>query len=110
MSTWTKWTPFPDPRKKKYLVAPFGPGVYELRLKGKDKLVLVGYGSCCAQRMSSLLPPPWGRGTRNNTEKRNFVLKHLSSIEYRTCACATKAEAQSLEKKRMAEEEYSYPT
>jgi hypothetical protein len=31
MNEWQKWRAFPDPRKGMYWVAPFGPGVYELR-------------------------------------------------------------------------------
>jgi len=51
MNEWTKWAPFPDPRKKQFLVAPLGPGVYELRLKGTGKPVLVGVGRRCALRI-----------------------------------------------------------
>lgn len=110
MNMWTKWAPFPDPRKKEFLVAPLGPGVYELRLKGTGKLVLLGIGKSCALRMSSLLPAPLGQGMRRNFKKRAFVLKNLSRVEYRTCACATITEARLLEKQRMVEAEFLFPT
>jgi hypothetical protein len=48
--------------------------------------------------MCSLLPKPLGTGTRNNESKRNYLLKHLSDIEYRTCACETREEAAEIER------------
>ena len=42
MNSWTKWERFPDPREKEFLVAPLGPGVYELRLKRTGRFVLLG--------------------------------------------------------------------
>lgn len=86
MSEWTPWLPFPDPRKGGFLSAPFGPGVYELRHRYSRKLILVGRGKNCALRMTSLLPPPLGGGTRNNDAKRAYVKEHLPQIEYRTVA------------------------
>jgi hypothetical protein len=44
---WTDWKPFPDPAKGDFIVAPFGPGCYELRDTGSGKLVL--FGSAGAQ-------------------------------------------------------------
>lgn len=40
MSTWTSWAPFPDPRKKKFLVAPLGPGATarQLLVWGSDMI------------------------------------------------------------------------
>lgn len=110
MNEWTKWAPFPNPRKKQFLVAPFGPGIYELRLKGIGKPVLVGIGRRCALRMNSLLPAPLGQGVRRNSKKREYVLKNLSRVEYRTCACASISEARLLEKQRMAEVVFMFPT
>jgi hypothetical protein len=37
-------------------------------------------------------------GTRNNHEKRDDVLSHLSEIEYRTLACSSAAEARMAER------------
>ena len=39
---WTDWKPFPDPTKGDFIVAPFGPGCYELRDTASGKLVLFG--------------------------------------------------------------------
>lgn len=93
---WSDWQPFPDPRECDYLHAPFGPGVYELRLRNGQG-VLFGIGGNVAQRFSSLLPAPLGSGTRNNSDKRDYVLKHLHYIEYRTMACQTTKDARAVE-------------
>ena len=101
MNEWSEWHRFPDPRKGELLVAPLGPGCYELR-QGKQ-LVLYGMSDHVALRMTSLLPAPLGRGTRNNKEKRRYVFEHLGSIEYRTMACATRQEAKECERKLQAQ-------
>jgi len=97
MKAWSGWAPFPDPRKMEYIHAPFGPGVYELRRVDTKQLVLRGQGGNCAYRMTSLLPRPFGQGTRNNSSKRDYVYANLSQIEYRSCPCGTKDEAKKLE-------------
>jgi hypothetical protein len=33
-SEWSDWLPFPDPKARGILQAPFGPGCYELRFFG----------------------------------------------------------------------------
>ena len=80
---WSTWAPFPDPRHGAFLNAPFGVGMYELRRTPDVGYVLRGIGANCASRMSSLLPAPFGCGTRNNSAKREYVLANLASIEYR---------------------------
>ena len=95
---WSRYRPFPDPRKGGILHAPLGPGVYDLRRVSTGKPVLFGIGSRCAHRMTSLLPAPLGTGTRNNSRKRNYLLRHLSDIEYRTCACKSREEAADIER------------
>jgi len=95
MDNWSEWRKFPDPRKRELLVAPFGPGCYELRCG--DRKVLFGQSKNVAQRMTSLLPEPWGDGTRKNEKKQCYVLEHIDSIEYRTIACDTHDEAKDFE-------------
>lgn len=97
---WSKWRQFPDPRKGESLVAPFGPGCYELR--HGPQLVLFGKGNNVAHRVTSLLPAPLGAGTRNNEGKRRYVLENLANIQYRTLACMTAAEAGRLEQELKA--------
>ena len=83
---WSEWKPFPDPRKGEYLHAPYGFGVYQLRNIKTKEFVLFGKSNNLAFKMSCLLPKPLGQGTRKNEDKRTYVLKNLSYIEYRTLA------------------------
>lgn len=106
---WSEWRRFPDPRKLELLTAPFGPGCYELR--HGMQLVLFGMGSHVAERMTSLLPAPFGCGTRNNRDKRKYVFDHLGSVEYRTLACATLEEAKQRERElRISRAVYMFQT
>ena len=81
---WSQWLPFPDPKDQGILMAPFGPGLYQLRNTETGEYVLFGKGKNLAYRMTSLLPLPFGQGTRNNNHKREYVLKNLINIKYRT--------------------------
>ena len=94
---WSEWRAFPDPRDLGYLHAPFGPGVYELRLRGSHELVYCGSAGNTAQRMTSLLPRPFGAGTRDNAGLREFLLQHLERVEYRTAAMSEPRHARVLE-------------
>src|SRR5579875_1294222 len=93
---WGRWRPFPDPKGKGVLIAPIGPGCYELR-RGNE-LLLIGIGTNVAYRMSSLLPKDRGGcGTRNNSKKRLAVARNIARVEYRTLATATIEEARAIE-------------
>jgi hypothetical protein len=96
MADWSEWLLFPDPRNQGILVAPFGPGCYDLR--NGNQAVTFGMGRNVAARMSSLLPPPLGCGTRNNEDKRDYIHLNLGNIEYRTLACKTLEEAAAEER------------
>jgi hypothetical protein len=61
-----------------------------------------------AARMSSLLPAPWGTGTRNNAEKRDYVAAHVGDVEYRTIAIATRDEAKQFERAELKANHESY--
>jgi hypothetical protein len=74
---WSGWKPFPDPTKGGFIVAPVGPGCYELRLKS-GQLVLYGKGGWLAFRMTSL--HPGGAGSRRDFKKRAFVGKYLAQM------------------------------
>lgn len=110
MPTWTPWRPFPDPRKDGILHAPLGPGVYDLRRISTQSPILCGIGSRCAHRMTSLLPKPLGCGTRNNSNKREYLLKHLKDIEYRTLPCTTRDQAAQAERELLTSQPYRFPT
>jgi hypothetical protein len=83
------------------LIAPLGPGCYELRIG--DQLLLFGKSNHVAKRMTSLLPAPLGSGTRNNALKRADILNNLGVVEYRTFACHSKEEASAKERKLKAQ-------
>lgn len=95
--TWSDWRPFPDPRKGEDLTSPIGPGCYELRHRRTDELILFGMSSNVAARLSSLLPKPWGCGTRSNSAKRDYVMAALADVDYRTIATTTRLEASLIE-------------
>ena len=108
---WSPWRPFPDPQRRSYLCAPFGWGVYDLRLRSTRQPIYCGKGDSVALRMVSLLPgEAGGHGTRNNRALRAFVHDHLSDLEYRTVACATRDDALNLERTLKREKSYHFPT
>ncbi len=109
INRWSQWRPFPDPECGDYLIAPFGPGVYELGDSSTDELILCGKSKNVAYRMSSLLPSPLGAGTRKNSKKRQYVFRHLTKIEYRTMACADEDDAWETEAEMRSKNEYRFP-
>jgi hypothetical protein len=70
--TWSEWMTFPGPAQWRYLAARFGPGCYPRRHGGQ--LVLLGMERPRRFSNDFALPPPRGKGTRNNSEKRNIWL------------------------------------
>jgi len=107
---WSKWRLFPNPEKGEYLYAPFGAGVYQLRNKKTGQYILFGTGGNLAYRMSSLLPEPYGEGTRRNTKKREYVWEHINEVEYRTIAFTSKESAKSFESFVKGQEDYLFKT
>lgn len=107
---WSEWIKFPDPRKGEYIYAPFGCGVYQLRNIKTKEYVLFGRGNHLAQRMSSLLPSPFGMNNRKNTDKRFYVLENIEDIEYRTISFIDESEADSFEKRVKCSEQYIFRT
>ena len=108
---WSHWRPFPDPRTYGELSAPFGAGVYELRNRKTDELVLFGRSKNVAHRMSSLLPLPFGVGGRSNEQKKEYVFGNLNDIEYRTKACQSKRVARKEERSmRTRKDDYVFST
>lgn len=107
--TWSHWMPFPDPSNGGILIAPFGPGCYELRLG--DEYILVGLSKNVAKRMTSLLSSEnGGGGGRKNIEKRGYVAKHIHQIKYRTVCCESRAQARIVEMDRLKTQRYRFPT
>jgi hypothetical protein len=107
-NNWTEFSPFPSPLHQGYLHAPFGAGVYELKNVKTNKLVYVGEGGHVAYRMSSLLPEPNGKGTRNNSKVRQYISENLSDIHYRTLACIDKATAKQIQDDMIEPDKYLF--
>ena len=106
---WSEWRPFPDPRKGGILIAPFGPGCYELRHRD-GRLVLFGTSAQVAYRMTSLLPKPFGTGHRSNSRKRAYVLEYIDDIQYRTALSKTNQEARECERELKSNGGYIFST
>jgi hypothetical protein len=86
------------------------PDIYQLRNVKSGEFILFGKGKCCAYRMCSLLPAPYGQGTRNNSPKRSYVLSNIDDIEYRTLAFSTEEEMTITEKEVKASVTYLFNT
>jgi len=100
LEAWSPWRPFPNPKRRGILIAPFGPGCYELRRSDTGQKLLFGEGKNVALRMTSLLPSSaGGAGERSNAQKRKYVAAHLTKVEYRTCACIDGHHAKAVERK-----------
>ncbi|SCH90614.1 hypothetical protein [uncultured Bacteroides sp.] len=109
-SGWSDWKSFPDPRKGEYINAPLGSGVYQLRNKKTNRYVLFGTSKHLAHRMTSLLPKPYGAGTRNNEDKQNNVLSNIQDIEYRTMSFINNDDAKQFETYIKFTEQYLFNT
>lgn len=107
---WTKWLPFPSSENIRNIVAPNGPGVYELKNKVTGEYVLVGISVGVRRRMKSLMPAPYGVGRRDNHKKRKYVLDNYQDIVYRTIATANRLEAENIERSLLFTGKYIYNT
>lgn len=94
---WSDWKEMPSPENCREIQGPTGPGVYQIRNKKTNQLIQFGIGNECKKRMNSLFPKPYGSGTRNNSDKRNYILINWADLEYRTLDTATKTAAKRIE-------------
>lgn len=60
--------------------------------------------------MTSLLPEPFGRGARNNINKRKYILDYIQNIEYRTIAILDEIEMKVFEKKIKRQKKHIFNT
>jgi hypothetical protein len=91
---WTDWRPFPDPRLGQLLVAPFGPGVFDLRIKSSEENILFGVCQSVASRMTTLIPHDIKTPKYASSSRRRFLVSSLALLEYRTISCRTRADAE----------------
>src|SRR5437879_2424280 len=95
---WSNWRPFCPPEDLKNLTVSEGPGVYQLKNRVTGELVLFGIAGCLDERMKSLMPSPYGSGTRKNAEKREYVIQNWQEIDFRVRLTDTREEAGRIEK------------
>ena len=110
MNNWTKWIPFPKPEEIRQIEAPKSFGVYQLRNTRTNEYVLFGIGGNLNERMKSLMPKPYGIGTRNNTEKRGYVLANHKDIKYRITSTQNREEAKRIEENLKAQNNHIFNT
>lgn len=107
---WGDWAPMPSPENFRQIEGPQEAGVYQIRDRDRKELILFGSGNECRKRMKSLFPKPYGVGTRNNLEKRNFVLENWKELEYRTIETTCEEEAQAIEGLLKAKKNHRFNT
>jgi len=97
MNNWTLWKSMPSPADCRKIEGPEGPGIYQIRNKLSGQFIQFGIGIRCQYRMKSLFPKPFGTGTRNNEDKRKYLLQNWQLLEFRTMATNTREEAKTIE-------------
>ena len=60
--------------------------------------------------MKSLFPAPYGCGTRNNANKREYILTNWRNLEYRTFATKTKEDAVKIDRALKAQNNHLFNT
>ena len=98
MITWSNWKPMPAPGDRRKIEGPEECGVYQIRNKKTGQLIQFGESKTCREKMQSFFPKPYGKGTRNNEGKRQYILENWKALEYRTFATETKEEAVRIDR------------
>lgn len=88
---WSDWKPMPTRENRRMITAPQNSGVYQVRNKISEELILFGSGVKCQERMKTLY------GGRKNQDKIEHVLKNREALEYRTIETSCKEEAEAVE-------------
>jgi hypothetical protein len=99
---WGKWQPMPENRKS--IIGPQNSGVYQIRNKESNELILFGVGKKCQERMKLLY------GGRNNLNKINHVLNYWKALEYRTMETNCREEAEAVEGLLKAKKNHCFNT
>ena len=94
---WSVWMKFPTPTEIRRINVLNLCGVYQLRNRRTDEFVLFGIAGRLRVRMKSLMPAPYGTGTRKNESKRKYVLENHHNLEFRVCYTPTKEKAREIE-------------
>ncbi len=95
---WSSWIPVPSPETCKEIKGPEAAGVYQIRNRKTNEFILFGESIKCRKRMKSFFPKPYGVGTRNNEDKRIYVLNNWQNLDYRTMQATSKQEAVAIDR------------
>ncbi len=98
IKNWSEWKAMPSPENCRDIDGPDGPGVYQIKNRKTDEFIQFGESGTCQKRMKSFFPKPYGVGTRNNENKRIYVLNNWKNLEYRTVETNTKEDAVEIDK------------
>ena len=110
MINWSNWYSMPSPETCRNIKGPEKFGVYQIRNKKTGQLILFGESKYCRERMRSLFPKPYGTGTRNNENKRTYVLQNWKDLEYRTTETTSKAEAVRIDRQLKSDNNHLFNT
>jgi len=110
MITWSNWKKMPAPEVCRQIEGPEGCGVYQIRNKKTNQFIQFGESKNCRERMKSLFPKPFGTGTRNNEEKRKYILETWKELEYRTYEADSKQEAVKIDRQLKAQKIHLFNT
>jgi hypothetical protein len=95
---WKNWKQMPSPENCRNIDGPEGPGVYQIRNRKTKEFIQFGESKTCQERIKSFFPKPFGKGTRNNEYKRNYILANWKDLDYRTISVESKKEAIEIDK------------
>jgi hypothetical protein len=95
---WSGWKLIPSPEKCRNIEGPKGPGVYQVKNRKTGEFIQFGESMTCQKIMKSLFPKPYGTGTRNNGEKRDYLLMQWENLDFRTIATNSKEEAVKIDR------------
>lgn len=95
---WTEWKIMPSPENCRSIEGPTGAGVYQIRNRKTKEFIQFGESITCQNRMKSFFPKPFGTGTRNNENKRHYILSHWKDLDYRTVKANSKEEAVKIDR------------
>ena len=93
MQSWSSWKRFPDVKGGDRVEAPVGPGVYEVRHTMTGRLMAFGHSGNVAHTIAEL-KLDGGGGPFARLFGREPLVSRVADLEYRTCAAASRADAQ----------------
>ena len=94
VQAWSSWKRFPDVKSGDSIEAPIGPGVYEVRHASTGHVIAFGPAGNVAHALSEL-KLDGGAGAFSRLFRKQPLVAHVSEMEYRTCAAASRAEAKT---------------